>query len=267
MVLVPTGCNMRFCSEEDEFQRHLVAVLVEELLAFEVGFQGPLVVTQSELQENFHEGSQGTFLVDGHAHSADFGIGLGQQATPSFLVAAGNIAGIRLSGGQQSGGSGIIPRGQCGLSEAKANVPAMRTIIGPQKSGTHGLEPFDLGHVFLPLLVQKGQGGKNGIIENVEIAQSFQKTFLVLGGDFLVLANRRDPRTDLACVDCKGTHRALTLSFLGLVEYPDEILPVLHGEENPRVVPRVGSVLIVIPLAQFVQFAGLGLVFLILHAQ
>ena len=36
-----------------------------------------------------------------------------------------------------------------------------------------------IGHFLLRFLVQKSQSGKDGIIEDVKITQSFQKTFLV----------------------------------------------------------------------------------------
>ncbi len=267
MVLVPTGRNVRFRGKQDQFQRHFVPVLVKELLPLEVGLKSPLIVTQPELKENFHQRSQGAFLVDGHADSADSRVGLSQQPAPGLLVAAGHVACVRLSSGQQSGGSGIIPRGQGRLGKPQGDVPSVGAIVGSQESGTHGLEPFDLRHVFLHFLFQKGQGGKDRIVENVEIPQRFEKAFLVLRGDLLVLAYRRDPGTYLPGIDGKRTQRALLLPFLGLVQYPNEIYPVFLGEENPRIVSRVSSVLIVIPLSQFVKLTGLGVFILLFHPE
>ena len=90
MVLVPTGHGHEIPRQTGSVPEAFRPDACQRAFAARGRPQGPLVVTQPELKENFHQGSQGAFLVDGHADSADSRIGLSQQPAPGLLVAAGH---------------------------------------------------------------------------------------------------------------------------------------------------------------------------------
>ncbi len=191
-LLIAAGGAVALADEQQQIDRHLGAVVVEQLAVGHVAFEGQLLVAQAEVQGGLKQWSDGALVVDGGAGGAETRIGLGEHV-PARLAATLIDAVVGEHAADQGGRGDVILAGHGSLGIREHHVPVLEVAGSQQGRLVQGEQTLHDRALALLGQFQQGNGRHRRGPANLQIAEDRENAALVGGIDLLVVADSRDP--------------------------------------------------------------------------